>query len=284
MFIWFQFNSFSTTNLHVRTRLVCPRETEPPSTLQSAYYSLVFTLQIATARLLTHYLPTMRARCRCAKYTTFLVSPGLALKLAHLESLRCTHTSHTRQCGGTRSHRAWTSTSFSAFPPDPNLVIARAIASLRQRASDSLGAPPIATPQQAPPTATPQPLPAAPSSPTHGPVLPSPEVMTNPSSAPPPSGERTTRADAERRNEHFQRGLGLTRCALLDLPPCSSRVDTVHSTFVPIVSAVTGARSPPRRFLRTRERESRPWRTTRQVGRPPNGRRSPTTTPTAAGR
>eukprot|EP00965_Chrysotila_dentata_P104012 3434641-Pleurochrysis_carterae.AAC.1 len=36
------------TNLYVFTRPVCPRETEPPSTRQSACYNIVFTLQIAT--------------------------------------------------------------------------------------------------------------------------------------------------------------------------------------------------------------------------------------------
>eukprot|EP00965_Chrysotila_dentata_P040080 1330986-Pleurochrysis_carterae.AAC.1 len=60
--------SFSTTNLHVRTRYVCPRETEPPNTRQSACYSLVFTLQTATQALYNVPLNThSRAQVRLAE-------------------------------------------------------------------------------------------------------------------------------------------------------------------------------------------------------------------------
>eukprot|EP00965_Chrysotila_dentata_P092616 3056234-Pleurochrysis_carterae.AAC.1 len=37
------------------------------------------------------------------KHTTLVMTPGIAPKLAHLASLRCTHASHAQQCGGTKS-------------------------------------------------------------------------------------------------------------------------------------------------------------------------------------
>eukprot|EP00965_Chrysotila_dentata_P103723 3423595-Pleurochrysis_carterae.AAC.1 len=73
------------------------------------------------------------------KFTTFLVTPGLSPKLNHLAKLRCTHAYHIRPCGGHKDAAGtWTSQFAAAYPPDLNFIIARAVASLRPRASDAL--------------------------------------------------------------------------------------------------------------------------------------------------
>eukprot|EP00965_Chrysotila_dentata_P010430 339664-Pleurochrysis_carterae.AAC.1 len=60
-----------------------------------------------------------------------MVTPGIAPKLAHLESLRCTHTTHAARCGGAKNpDGSWVSLQTAAYPPDLILIIARAIAAL----------------------------------------------------------------------------------------------------------------------------------------------------------
>eukprot|EP00965_Chrysotila_dentata_P170026 5612496-Pleurochrysis_carterae.AAC.1 len=65
------------------------------------------------------------------KFTTLMVTPGIAPKLAHLESLRCTHLTHHIRCGGAKApDGSWVSRQTAAYPPDLKLIIARAIAAL----------------------------------------------------------------------------------------------------------------------------------------------------------
>ena len=62
------------------------------------------------------------------KYTTILSSARFADGLSSLSALRCTHESHPEQVGGQqRPGGKWTSSSFAAYPPDLNLLLAKVI-------------------------------------------------------------------------------------------------------------------------------------------------------------
>eukprot|EP00965_Chrysotila_dentata_P050593 1676565-Pleurochrysis_carterae.AAC.1 len=54
------------------------------------------------------------------KYTSLLVSAGLAASLQNLANLRYQHTTHTDQAGGSKRAEGWTSRQHSAYPPDLN--------------------------------------------------------------------------------------------------------------------------------------------------------------------
>eukprot|EP00965_Chrysotila_dentata_P006221 202954-Pleurochrysis_carterae.AAC.1 len=62
------------------------------------------------------------------KYTTFLCTPGLQPVLGRLASLTCTHRSHVALVGGSCGENGWNSASHAAYPPDLNMIIAKAIA------------------------------------------------------------------------------------------------------------------------------------------------------------
>eukprot|EP00965_Chrysotila_dentata_P030290 1008110-Pleurochrysis_carterae.AAC.1 len=61
------------------------------------------------------------------KYTTFLCTPGLQPSLASLATLTCVHKTHEQQVGGHLEADRWSSSSHAAYPPDLNLLIAKAI-------------------------------------------------------------------------------------------------------------------------------------------------------------
>eukprot|EP00965_Chrysotila_dentata_P102448 3381911-Pleurochrysis_carterae.AAC.1 len=62
------------------------------------------------------------------KYTSLFVSTGLAASLQNLANLRCQHTTHTDQAGGSKTAEGWASRQHSAYPPDLNFLFARVIA------------------------------------------------------------------------------------------------------------------------------------------------------------
>eukprot|EP00965_Chrysotila_dentata_P036773 1223805-Pleurochrysis_carterae.AAC.1 len=64
------------------------------------------------------------------KYTTFLCTLGLQPALSpRLATLTYTHRTHAAHVGGTRDGDSWRSSTHSAYPPDLNMLIARAVAS-----------------------------------------------------------------------------------------------------------------------------------------------------------
>eukprot|EP00965_Chrysotila_dentata_P017666 587241-Pleurochrysis_carterae.AAC.1 len=138
------------------------------------------------------------------KFTTFLVTPGIAPKLAHLESLRCTHMSHSARCGGTKTpDGSWVSQQTAAYPPDLNLIIARAIAALRPNTHESLQ--PATTTQTAAAASTVEPAV------THSVATDS--RQSDPPPDPPSQPDRTDTtahapADETRHRVPFQCGLG----------------------------------------------------------------------------
>eukprot|EP00965_Chrysotila_dentata_P117295 3876952-Pleurochrysis_carterae.AAC.1 len=170
------------------------------------------------------------------KFTILLVTPGLSPKLAHLAELRCTHAYHIRQCGGHKDATgAWTSHFAAAYPPDLNFVIARAIASLRPRASDALNAPPrepTHQPETSHPSDAPHNAPAATS-----PHVPSPRTEPNATSASehqPTHDSATSRVATDAANNtpqrtRFQRGLGSS--SLRSSHPSSLLVTRRHRPF-----------------------------------------------------
>eukprot|EP00965_Chrysotila_dentata_P164989 5447662-Pleurochrysis_carterae.AAC.1 len=85
------------------------------------------------------------------KFTTLSITPGLAPKLAHLSSLRCTHASHALQCESRRSaDGGWLSYHAAAYQPDLNYHIAKAIASLRPPSDSALKDAPESSPPPLP--------------------------------------------------------------------------------------------------------------------------------------
>eukprot|EP00965_Chrysotila_dentata_P063729 2111741-Pleurochrysis_carterae.AAC.1 len=58
-----------------------------------------------------------------------MCTPGLLPAFGHLSSLTCTHRTHTSNVGGTRTDNGWSSASHAAYPPDLNMLIAKAVAS-----------------------------------------------------------------------------------------------------------------------------------------------------------
>eukprot|EP00965_Chrysotila_dentata_P003907 127640-Pleurochrysis_carterae.AAC.1 len=62
------------------------------------------------------------------KYTSLLVSAGLAASLQNLANLRCQHTTHTDQAGGSKQRRDGRRVNTQPSPPDLNFLFARVIA------------------------------------------------------------------------------------------------------------------------------------------------------------
>eukprot|EP00965_Chrysotila_dentata_P064087 2121836-Pleurochrysis_carterae.AAC.1 len=63
------------------------------------------------------------------RYTTFMCTPGLLPALSRLFTLTCTHRTHISNVGGSRDDTGWKSASHAAYPPDLNMLIAKAVAS-----------------------------------------------------------------------------------------------------------------------------------------------------------
>eukprot|EP00965_Chrysotila_dentata_P018440 613786-Pleurochrysis_carterae.AAC.1 len=72
--------------------------------------------------------PLCALGARAQKYTTFLCTPGLQPVLGRLASLTCTHRTHVSLVGGSRGENGWNSAAHAAYPPDLNMVIAKALA------------------------------------------------------------------------------------------------------------------------------------------------------------
>eukprot|EP00965_Chrysotila_dentata_P015576 515614-Pleurochrysis_carterae.AAC.1 len=61
------------------------------------------------------------------KYTTLIVSPGLAPALLPLANLLCQHATHPQMAGGSKTASGWTCRLHSAYPPNVNFLFARVI-------------------------------------------------------------------------------------------------------------------------------------------------------------
>ena len=76
------------------------------------------------------------AQCRFSadhqKYTTLMYTAGLAPILHGWNTLRCNHSSHVTDTGGTLNTDGWSSRTTATYPADMNLALARAFASLLQ--------------------------------------------------------------------------------------------------------------------------------------------------------
>eukprot|EP00965_Chrysotila_dentata_P047430 1573366-Pleurochrysis_carterae.AAC.1 len=64
------------------------------------------------------------------KYTTLLVSPGIAPSLQSLADLHCDHRTHNSIAGGRKDGDVWSSAQSAAYPPDLNFLFARVFASV----------------------------------------------------------------------------------------------------------------------------------------------------------
>ena len=111
------------------------------------------------------------------KYTTLMYTAGLAPILHGWDTLRCNHTSHAADAGGTLNTDGWSSRTTAAYPADMNLALARAFASLLQvSALGQLPVPEVSGVElQIPATVTPTaetPMPPAPVLPPHAPYVP----------------------------------------------------------------------------------------------------------------
>eukprot|EP00965_Chrysotila_dentata_P105803 3495255-Pleurochrysis_carterae.AAC.3 len=82
------------------------------------------------------------------KYTTLLVSPGLAPSLQSLSSLRCQHASHAALAWGAISDAGWTSRLHSAYHPDFSFLVAKVIGSFRAARRNTVGAPELPRSEQ----------------------------------------------------------------------------------------------------------------------------------------
>eukprot|EP00965_Chrysotila_dentata_P043547 1447860-Pleurochrysis_carterae.AAC.1 len=113
------------------------------------------------------------------KYTSLLVSAGLSPSLQSLANLRCQHSTHADQVGGSKTEHGWTSRQHSAYPPDLNFLFARVIASYLRidgtapQAQPQIESPPKET-TRVPPTETAQ----SGSQPTTSLQTPAPDVST----------------------------------------------------------------------------------------------------------
>eukprot|EP00965_Chrysotila_dentata_P037328 1241896-Pleurochrysis_carterae.AAC.4 len=171
------------------------------------------------------------------------------------------------------------------YPPDLNLVIARAIASLFPRASNTLQAAPATKPAVALPIAAPAPqtAPALPTAPRDAPNDP-PLHPLHASGSLLPAEPESAALDREPAVRTSSAALALTRCSRRSPPPSLSHVATVVSTSRLTAFVGMVALSQPPRFLLTRGRASQPCLKTLPGGRQRSALTSPTTLRTAAER
>eukprot|EP00965_Chrysotila_dentata_P066079 2187770-Pleurochrysis_carterae.AAC.1 len=134
------------------------------------------------------------------KYTTFLCTPGLQPSLASLAVLTCVHKTHEQRVGGHQEASGWSSSSHAAYPPDLNLLIAKAI-TVRSVSVPPATSRPSSLPQPTPPTANDSAPPT-----TH----PFPDMIQTPDAPPAPlDAAHTSELGLSPPNRvHFRRDLG----------------------------------------------------------------------------
>eukprot|EP00965_Chrysotila_dentata_P128180 4237774-Pleurochrysis_carterae.AAC.1 len=128
-----------------------------------------------------------------------MCTPGLQPALERLASLTCTHRTHDDNVGGSLDGDNWRSASHSAYPPDLNMLIAKAVASrisLTAAKRQTQTSPPLAATRAVLPVTTPH---------THSSSVEG--VAGTTSDAQPAQTSDTRRESDNELNQHFQRGL-----------------------------------------------------------------------------
>ena len=122
------------------------------------------------------------------KFTSLLISPGLAPSLRPLSSLTCTHAQHRAIAGGDRRHGQFTSYRSAAYPADLNFLFAKVLATAKAAdASDR-----VAKPVPPPSSTAPSRPPAAPDATAVEVAEPDTDTATPPlteTATPPPSAD-----------------------------------------------------------------------------------------------